>query len=309
MQYIWTVVAVLLLMPGPARAADPIRVFACEPEWAALAQEIGGEGVDVFSATHARQDPHYIRARPSLIAALRRADLLVCSGGGLEVGWLPVLLQKAGNRAVSPGTDGHLLAASVVELRDVPERVDRSQGDVHPEGNPHLHLDPHNIDRVAGALAARLRAVDPDRAGYYQGRLEDFRRRWQAAVADWEARGAQLQGLPVIVHHQAWHYLIDWLDLREVAALEPRPGIPPTGAHLEELLQTVRGQEVAAILRTPYAPADASEWLADRSGLPVLVLPYTVGGAEGVDDLFALFEHTLQQLESVHVQTDRSETR
>lgn len=301
MQYIRTVTAILLLISGPARAADPVQVFACEPEWAALAEEIGGEAVAVFAATHARQDPHYIRARPSLIAALRRADLLVCSGGGLEAGWLPVLLQKAGNRAVSPGTDGHLLAASVVRLRDVPEHVDRSQGDVHPEGNPHLHLDPHNIDRVAGELTARLEAVDPGRAAQYQSRLQDFRRRWQAAVADWEARGAQLRGLPVIVHHQAWHYLIDWLSLHEVAALEPRPGIPPTGAHLEGLLQTVRSQPVAAILRTPYAPPDAADWLAERSGLPVRVLPYTVGGAEGVDDLFTLFEYTLQQLESVHV--------
>lgn len=302
MRYIWTAAALLLLMSGLARAADPVQVFACEPEWAALAEEIGGEAVAVFAATHARQDPHYIRARPSLIAALRRADLLVCSGGGLETGWLPVLLQKAGNRAISPGTDGYLLAASVVELRDVPERVDRSQGDVHPEGNPHLHLDPHNIDQVADALAARLQAVDSTRAGYYHNRLEDFRRRWQAAVADWEARGARLQGLPVIVHHQAWHYLIGWLGLREVAALEPRPGIPPTGAHLESLLKTVRSQPVAAILRTPYAPPDAADWLAERTGLPVRVLPYTVGGAEGVDDLFTLFEQTLTQLESVRAQ-------
>ena len=302
MQYLRIVAAILLLMAGPARAADPVQVFACEPEWAALAQEIGGEAVAVFAATHARQDPHYIRARPSLIAAMRRADLLVCSGGGLEVGWLPVLLQKAGNPAVAVGAEGHLLAASVVELQEVPERVDRSRGDVHPEGNPHLHLDPHNIDRVAVALAARLQAVDAARAGYYQERLDDFRHRWQAAVADWERRGAQLQGLPVIVHHQAWHYLIAWLGLREVAALEPRPGIPPTGAHLESLLQTVRSRPVAVILRTPYAPADAAQWLADRSGLPVRVLPYTVGGAEGVEDLFALFEYTLQQLESVHAQ-------
>ena len=302
MEYIRTLAIVLLLIPGAARGADPVQVFACEPEWAALAQEIGGGAVEVFAATHARQDPHYIRARPSLIAALRRADLLVCTGGGLEVGWLPVLLQKAGNQSVSPGAAGHLLAAAVVELRDVPEQVDRSQGDVHPEGNPHLHLDPHNIDRVAAALARRLQDIDPDRAQHYQTRQEDFRRRWRQAVTDWEARGERLAGLPVIVHHQAWHYLIDWLDMREVAALEPRPGIPPTGAHLEGLLQTVRSQPVAAILRTPYAQPDAADWLAERTGVPVRVLAYTVGGAEGVDDLFALFDHTLQQLESVHVQ-------
>ena len=301
MQYIRTLAIILLLTSGLARAADPVQVFACEPEWAALAEEIGGDAVAVFAATHARQDPHYIRARPSLIAAMRRADLLICTGGGLEVGWLPVLLQKAGNPSVAVGAPGHLLAASRVELRDVPEHVDRSQGDVHPEGNPHLHLNPHNIDRVAVTLAERLQGIAPDRARHYQARLEDFRRRWDAAIGDWEKRGIQLQGLPVIVHHQAWVYLIDWLGLREVAALEPRPGIPPTAAHLERLLQRVRGEGAAAILRTPYAAPEAADWLSARTGLPVLVLPYTVGGTDGVNDLFALFEQTLVQLESVHV--------
>ncbi|HSH30854.1 MAG TPA: zinc ABC transporter substrate-binding protein [Thiohalobacter sp.] len=301
MQYIRTLAIILLLTSGPLRAADAVQVFACEPEWAALAQEIGGKAVKVFAATHARQDPHYIRARPSLIAAMRRADLLICSGGGLEVGWLPVLLQKAGNPAVAVGAPGHLLAAAVVELRDVPEHLDRSQGDVHPEGNPHLHLDPHNIDRVAGVLAERLQGIDPDRARHYQSRLEDFRQRWDAAIDGWEKRGIRLQGLPVIVHHQAWVYLIDWLGLHEVAALEPRPGIPPTASHLERLLQRVREEGAAAILRTPYTSPEAADWLSARTGLPVRVLPYTVGGTDGVNDLFALFEQTLVQLESVRV--------
>lgn len=302
MQYIRTVAAVLLIMSGMAHAAEPVQVFACEPEWAALASEIGGEAAEVFTATHARQDPHHIRARPSLIAALRRADLLICSGAGLESGWLPVLQHKAGNRAVSPGMPGYLLAAGQVGLLEVPEVVDRSQGDVHPEGNPHLHLNPHNIDQVAGVLAQRLQHIDPGRSGEYAARLEEFRRHWRTAVADWEVRAERLAGLPVIVHHQAWVYLVDWLGLNVVAALEPRPGIPPTAAHLEGLLQQVRARPVAAILRTPYAPPEAADWLAGRTGLPVQVLPYTVGGADGVDDLFTLFEHTLTQLESVHAQ-------
>jgi zinc/manganese transport system substrate-binding protein len=292
----WLSVLFLLLAAVPAPAA--LRVFTCEPEWKALVDELGGNTVDAYSATTALQDPHRIEARPSLIAKLRRADLLVCTGAGLEVGWLPALLRSAGNGQVQPGQPGYFEAASAVTLLEVPQRVDRAQGDVHPEGNPHLHLDPRNIARVAEPLAARLAALDPSHAAHYQQALARFAARWNEALVRWQREAVPLQGLPVVYHHRSFVYLEHWLGLKEAGVLEPKPGLPPTAAHLAQLLERLASQPARAVLRTPYEDARASEWLSERARLPALVLPYTVG-AEGVTDLFSLFDVTLARLRKV----------
>lgn len=282
----------------PAHAE--VQVFACEPEWAALAREIGGEEVVVFTATSARQDPHHIRAKPSLISAMRRADMLLCTGAGLEIGWLPVLLQKAGTASTQPGATGHVMAADHITLLEVPQTVDRSMGDVHPEGNPHLHLNPHNILRVAEILHARLVVLDYANAGYYRQRWEDFRTRWQETMTRWEEEARELHGMPVVVHHPSWVYLLNWLGLQQIAALEPKPGIPPSAGHLQHVLQTVRTTPAQVILRTPYEAEDASLWLSEKSVIPAIVLPYTVGGNPQAKDLFSLFEETLRLLKEAH---------
>ena len=145
----------LVFLFAPAVSFAKMSVFACEPEWAALSKEIGGDRVKTFSATSAKQDPHYIRARPSLISKVRKADLLVCSGAGLEAGWLPILLKKAGS-GLQPASAGHLMAADIVKLLEIPVVVDRRMGDIHPEGNSHVHLNPYNLIIVGRSLADRL---------------------------------------------------------------------------------------------------------------------------------------------------------
>ena len=275
----------------PLIAQAKVIVFACEPEWAALAQELGGKRVKAFSATHAKQDPHYIRARPSLIARARNADLFVCSGGGLEVGWLPLLLQKA-RTDVQPGTVGYLMASEYVPVIEKPVLVDRSMGDVHPEGNPHVHLNPHNVLLVGKELADRMKSIDAENADFFQNRLADFEVRWRQAIMRWEEQANYLKGSSVVVHHKAFSYLNNWLGLNEVASLEPKPGIPPSIRHLEGLLQLLSAQSADMIIRTPYEPHDASEWLAEKTGTPALILPYTVGGDSEAGDLFALFDRS-----------------
>lgn len=276
-------------------AQAALKVFACEPEWKALAEELGGGAVEAFSATTALQDPHHIEARPSLIAKMRRADLVACTGAGLEAGWLPQLLRTAGNPKVQPGRPGYFEAASAVALLEARGRVDRSEGDVHPAGNPHLHLDARNVARVAEALGARLRQLDPANTAHYAARQADFARRWQAALVRWEKDAAALRGMPVVYHHRNWVYLAAWLGLKEAGVLEPKPGLPPSAAHLAQLLERLKAQPARAVLRTPYEDARASDWLAGRAGLRALVLPYTVG-AEGADDLFQLFDITIARL-------------
>lgn len=273
-----------------------LRVFSCEPEWASLAEEIGGDRVTAFSATTALQDPHYIQARPSLIAKLRRADLVVCSGAQLEIGWLPMLLNKANNAEVRPGGPGFLEASALVKRLEVPVSLDRSQGDMHPQGNPHVQMNPHNVAIVARALAERMQALDPD-VDYGSG-LESFLTRWQAAMAGWTKKAAILKGRRIIVHHKSWAYLADWLHLVEVGQLEPVPGVPPSAAHLSRLLAQLGtdGSGADVIIRAPFQDPKASQWLSERTGIPALMLPLTVGGSDGATDLFTLFDDVLDRL-------------
>jgi zinc/manganese transport system substrate-binding protein len=291
-------VFLLSILGLPFTAQAQLNVFACEPEWSALAEEIGGSLVNATSATNAMQDPHYVEARPSLISKVRKADLVVCSGAQLEIGWLPMLLSKSNNPAVLPGQEGFLEAGSVVPRLDVPGSVDRSQGDMHPQGNPHIQMNPHNIALVAVALGERMAVLDPDNAAAYAAGTEDFLLRWNAAIAVWEERAAPLAGERVVCHHKSWVYLEDWLQLEEVATLEPVPGIPPTTAHLSKLLAQLGtdGSGADVIIRSPFQSAKASEWLQDKTGIPAVMLPLTVGGSDGADDLFGLFDDVLDRL-------------
>jgi zinc/manganese transport system substrate-binding protein len=288
----------LALFCLPLTAAAELRVFACEPEWSALAVEIGGNLVRATSATHALQDPHYVEARPSLISKVRKADLVICSGAQLEIGWLPMLLSKANNPAVLPGRNGFLEASSFVPRLGVPDTVDRAQGDMHPQGNPHIQMNPHNISRVARALGERMALVDPGNADAYAQRTEDFIARWKNAISGWEERAKQLAGKRVVCHHKSWIYLEAWLRLEEVATLEPVPGIPPTASHLSGLMAELGtdGSGADLIIRAPFQSAKASEWLEERTKIPAVMLPLTVGGSEKATDLFSLFDDLLDRL-------------
>lgn len=286
--------ALSVLTAWPARAA--LNILATVPEWAALAQELGGDKVSAVSATTAGQDPHRVEARPSLIARARNADLLIATGAELEIGWLPILQRESGNARIQPGRPGHFEAARFVALIEKPAVPDRSQGDVHADGNPHLHLDPRNVALVADALAARLAELDTANAAHYAARLKDFRSRWQAAVARWETRAAPLKGVAVVVHHKNWSYLLRWLGMKAVADLEPKPGVEPSAAHLGELLTRLKTEPARLVLYSNYQSPRASQWLAERAGLPAVRLPFTVGASEAARDLFGLYDELLASL-------------
>jgi zinc/manganese transport system substrate-binding protein len=282
------------LASSAAQAA--INVLACEPEWQALTQELGGDKVKVSSATNALQDPHRVEARPGLIARTRSADLVVCTGLELEIGWLPLLVQQSGNAKIAPGQPGHFDAGSFVPRLDVPTRLDRAEGDVHASGNPHIQLNPHNIALVATALAKRLAEIDPANAAYYQSRQADFAKRWNAAMLKWEQQAAPLRGVAVVEHHKNMEYLANWLGLRIVGTLEAKPGVEPSAAHLNELLAQLQHQPAKMVLRAAYQDARASQWLAERAHIPAVVVPFTVGADDKSGNLFALFDTTVQRL-------------
>jgi len=291
-------VPVLLLQCAlPVQAA--LRVVACEPEWGALAQELGGTSVDVSVATTALQDPHQIQAKPSLVARMRNADLVICTGAELEVGWLPILLQQSGNRKIQSGQAGNFSAADFVRKLQVPANVDRSQGDVHAAGNPHVQTDPRNIARIAAAMTARLQQLDPAQASGYAQRAADFARRWEDAMRRWTGQAAKLKGVTVVSQHNGFVYLYDWLGLKEVAVLEPKPGVEPSVSHLQSVLSTLKATPATMVLYAAYQDPRPSEWLSRNSGIAAVKVPFTVGGSEGAADLFGLFDDTIARLLAV----------
>lgn len=290
--FIFALGAILAAMPAVAA----LNVFACEPEWGALAQELGGDKVSVYSATTALQDPHRIEARPSLIARVRTADLVVCTGNDLEVGWLPVLLSQAGNAKVRPGTPGFLEASQFVVKIEIPKIVDRSLGDIHPGGNPHIHTDPRNIAKVATALSERLLLLDPASADLYKVRAASFQERWHAAVQRWEQQAAPLRGMSIVVYHKDMSYMVNWLGLREAGALEPKPGIPPSPSQLAELVQRLDREPARAVVYSAYNDPRAAQFLSERARIPAVMLPFTVGGSDKAKDLFGLFDDTIARL-------------
>jgi zinc/manganese transport system substrate-binding protein len=294
---------ILLLLSSHVHAT--LNVFACEPEWTALVQELAGDKASLYTATAALQDPHRIEARPSLIAKARRANLLVCTGAELETGWLPVVLRESANNAIQPGSAGYFEAASVVHMLEVPSRLDRSEGDVHAMGNPHIQTDPRNFLPVAEALAQRLIQLDPANATAYQQRLTAFTQRWRSAIAKWEQQAAPLKGVPVVAQHKGFPYLSNWLGLNEVTTLEPKPGMEPSAAHLAQVLATLQEHPAKMVIRAAYQEARPSEWLSGRAKIPSVVLPFTVGGAEHTDDLFGLFDVTVSRLMAA-IATDKT---
>lgn len=284
----------LFVLAHPAHAA--LNVLACEPEWAALTQELAGDKAVVASATTALQDPHRIEARPSLIARARVADLLVCSGAELEIGWLPLLQRESGNAKIQPGMPGHFEAARHVALLEKPAVLDRSMGDVHADGNPHIQLDARNFLPIADALSRRLIQIDPANEAEYRQRHAAFTQAWRVALAKWEQQAAPLRGVAVVVQHKGFPYLSNWLGLKEVAALEAKPGLEPSAAHLSRVLGALQQQPAKMVLRAAYQGARPSEWIAGRARIAAVELPYTVGGSDKAKDLYGLFDDTIARL-------------
>ena len=284
----------MLLLSGNAHAA--LNVFVCEPEWAALTHELAGDQANIYTATGALQDPHQVQARPSLIARARGAQLLVCTGAELEIGWMPVVLRESANSRIQPGSDGNFEAAKYVTMLEVPSRLDRADDDVHAEGNPHIQTDARNFLPIAAALSNKLIELDPANTAFYQKRYKEFDRKWRLAIAQWEKQAAPLKGVSIVVHHKGFPYLNDWLGLKEVAELEPKPGMEPSVAYLGTVLGELQQHPARMVIRAAYQNERPSEWIAERAHIPAVDLPFTVGGTPQATDLYTYFDDSIQRL-------------
>ncbi len=271
--------ALLCLLSLPAHAA--LEVVTTVPDLAALTQAVGGDKVKVNSLSLPTQDPHFIDARPNLALLLNRADLLIAVGLELEVGWLPTLQRGARNANILSGNPGYAEASQWVKVLEVPEgKVDRSQGDVHPGGNPHYLYDPRAALAVARGIAARLEQLDPKNAATYQANLEKFTAELEKARADWEKRLAGLRGVPVLSYHKTVPYLADWLGFTPIAYLEPKPGIPPNPSHVAKVLAMARQKKARFVLQEDFYPDSTSRLVASKIPAPLILLP---GGADFKD--------------------------
>ena len=285
---------ILWVLSQPSMAA--INILTCEPEWAALATALGKESVKVHSATTYQQDPHHIQARPSLIAKARKADLLICSGASLEEGWLPLLIRKSNNKKIQPGAAGHFMAAEHVKLLGEIENVDRSEGDVHGLGNPHMHMNPNYMLQVATALSNTLAEIQPEKKDNFDKNLKNLTLEIQQMQSKWQSKINTLQGKRIIVHHDSWIYLFEWLDLIKVATLEPKPGLPPSTSHLSSLLKQIKDKPVYSIIYSSYQSSKPASWLSKRSNTPVVMMPYSVDDWKPYGALVSYYESLINNL-------------
>jgi len=286
------VLAVLLLLFSISLAK--LKVVATYPWIGELVKEVGKDRVSLYVIAKGTEDPHFVVPKPSHIAKMRDADLLIVQGASLEAGFLPPLLQQSNNPKIQPGRQGYLELSQFVELIEKPVNISRAMGDVHPEGNPHYQLDPHNIPPLARAVAERLCQLDSPNCAYYRGSLEDFLKRWNAKLTEWDREFAKLKGIKVIQYHKLYNYLLKRYGIVSVGILEPLPGIPPTGKHIEGLIS--QAQVVKFILQDVYHEKRTAQFVAQRRNAKMVILPHDVDAVPEAKDLFSLFDEILRRL-------------
>jgi len=281
----------------PALAAGKIKIVTATSDLAALAQEVGGDHVEVESIAKGYQDPHFVEAKPSYLLKLRQADLLVVVGLQLEIGWLPPLITQSGNSRIQVGGPGYLDASQFAEILEKPTgEVTRAQGDVHPYGNPHYWLDPENGRRVAKGIADKLAELRSSDAAYFNQNFESFSQRLTDASKKWLAEMEPYRGRKVITYHRSWPNFLKYFGLVTMGEIEPRPGIPPTPSHTLDLINIVKREHVSVILVEPYFDPKTPQSIARETGAQVVIMPPSVGGEKEITDYFKLFDYDLNLL-------------
>jgi zinc/manganese transport system substrate-binding protein len=288
---------VLLASVGGSPAAAQLRVVTSTTDLWDIARQVGGARATVKHISAGYQDPHFVEAKPSFVLDLQKADVWAYLGLDLERGWAPVLLAGARNSRIAPGGPGDMDVSRVIPLLDVPSgNVDRSQGDVHPLGNPHYWLDPANARRIAALFRDRFSAADPAGAPVYAANTVAFGARLDAAEKAWAPALAKLRGKPVVAWHTSWRYLAEYTGVKIVGFIEPKPGVPPSPSHLAGLIGTIQRTGASVIIMEPWYDRKTANLVASKTGATVLVLPPSVGGEKGLDDYIATMRHAIETL-------------
>lgn len=294
MRSIFAVIVTALFAFLPWVASAKVQVVSTIPDFGAIAKEVGGDRVAVTSLVRPTQDPHFLDAKPSFIVDLNRADLVLLAGMELEAGWLPPLLVGARNGEIQRGADGYLDCSTLIPPMEV-ESADRSKGDVHPGGNPHYWNDPRNGVRLARGIAKRLAVIDPKGEAQYKAGADAFVKRLEVKMVEWRKALDARKGTKVVVYHRSWIYFLDWAGYREVGALEPKPGIPPSPSHVADLVRKVRSENVRYVIQESFYPTQLSTIFAKKAGARLEVLP-TMVGASGARTYIDLIDALVRRL-------------
>ncbi len=281
---------------APCEGHAVVRVVGTLPDFAQLAEELGGERVEADSLILGTEDCHFVDPKPSHVVRLHRADLLVFIGLELESGWLPPLLTQARNTKIQPGEPGYLDASTVIDAKEVPVNIDRSMGDLHSGGNPHYYASPLEMKKVAEAISARLMELDPEGRSVYESRLNTFRAKFDRKMKEWAAAAAPFKGKAVVEYHKSWIYVIDWLGMKSIGALEPKPGIPPSPSHVTQLLMRVRSKNVAFVFQSVYQSSRLARVFASKSEARLLLLPSMVGSYPEIKTVWDKWDYMIAML-------------
>lgn len=292
--------AVALALPLAAAGAQgrpSLRVVTSTTDLRDIAKQVGGGRISVVNISEGYQDPHFVEAKPSFILQLRNADVFAYVGLDLEIGWMSLLVDGSRNAKIRPGATGNLDVSQAIPVLDVATgRVDRSQGDVHPLGNPHYWLDPSNGKRIARLFRDRFSRLDPAGAATYARNTQAFEQRLDAAARQWAPQLAQIRGRPVVAYHTSWRYLAEYTGMNIIGFMEPKPGVPPSPSHVAGLIQTMKREGAKVIIMEPFYNRRMVDFVAQNAGATVLVLPSSVEGVRGVNDYVSLMRHNITQL-------------
>jgi zinc/manganese transport system substrate-binding protein len=277
-----------------AAEAKKFMVVTSTMDMAALAQEVGGDRIEVESIAKGYQDPHFVEAKPSFLLKLRQADLLIHVGLQLEIGWLPPLITQSGNPRIQMGAPGNLDASQFAEILDIPQgTVTRAEGDVHPLGNPHYWLDPDNGRRIARGIANKFADLDPGNSAFFQQRFQDFDKRLSAAEQKWDAAMKPWRGQKVVTYHRSFPNFAKHFGLEVIEYVEPRPGIPPTPGHTIQVIQLMKRENCKVVLVEPYFDLKTPQSIGREAGAQVVVYLPSVGGEKQVTNYFELFDYDI----------------
>ncbi|MBN1397088.1 MAG: zinc ABC transporter substrate-binding protein [Bacteroidetes bacterium] len=277
-------------------ASERIQVVATYPYIADIVEKIGTDRVRVIPLARGDYNPHVIIPKPSYISKLRRADLLVINGAQLEIGWLPPILKQANNGNIQPGEKGFLDLSTYIHLIDVPANVSREQGDVHPEGNPHFHLNPDNIPLIAKAITDKLCEIEPESNSLFQSNFVEFNKTWKQKMKEWEEKMKPMKGVKVVEYHKNYDYFLQKFGLIIAQTVEPLPGIPPTTKHIEHVEKVIEHEKIRFILQDVYNPQDASEYLAKKLGIKMIIFPHDIGSVKEVEGIISLYDEMVRRI-------------
>jgi len=281
----------ILLLLLPLTLFAHLNIAVSYPYIGALTKAIGGEHINTIILAKGNWDPHFVIPRPSLISKVRNADALIMNGGQLEIGWLPPLIRRASNPKAQTGSESFLNLSHHIKMINKPSSVDRAGGDIHPDGNPHFHLDPNNILLLAKTIEKFLISLDREHKKIYENNYNNFYTLWNKKLQVWEEKMADKKGLKVIQFHNNLAYFNKAYGLTNIATIEPLPGIPASSRHTISLIKLIKSEKPCCILHDVYHSTKTAKFISRKTGIKVIIMPHDIGALESIEDLSSLFDY------------------